>query len=84
VPLRLKTMYVGFEVLIEMVMRSTVSWDIVKCTPLPPAFTMVSCSVYSSTPKREEICFSGTLVDFQRTTRHYIPEDGTLLLHVLK
>jgi hypothetical protein len=27
----------------------------------------------------EAICFSETSVDFQRTTRSYIPEDGTLL-----
>jgi hypothetical protein len=45
---------------------------------LPPAFTLVSCSAYSSTLKMEAIYFSETSVDFQRTTRRYIPQDGTL------
>jgi hypothetical protein len=76
--------YVGFEVLTQVVMRSTVSWDIVPHTPLPPALTLVSWLVYSLTSKTEVTRFSGTLVDFRRTTRHYIPEDSTPLLHVLK
>jgi hypothetical protein len=29
----------------------------------------------------EETCSYETLVDFQRTTLHYIPEDGTLHDH---
>jgi hypothetical protein len=45
---------------------------------LPPAFTLVSCSAYSSTLKMEAICFSETSVDFQRTTWRYIQEDSTL------
>jgi hypothetical protein len=36
---------------------------------------LVSCSAYSSTLKREVTCSSETSVDFQRTTRRYIPED---------
>jgi hypothetical protein len=48
---------------------------------LPPAFTLVSCSAYSSTLKMEAICSSETSVDFQRTTQRYIPEDGTLHNH---
>jgi hypothetical protein len=44
---------------------------------LSPAFTLVSCSAYSSTLKTEAIYSSETLVDFQRTTRRYIPEDRT-------
>jgi hypothetical protein len=43
-----------------------------------PAFTLVSCSAYSSTLKVEGICSSETLVDYQRTAQRYIPEDGTL------
>jgi hypothetical protein len=31
-----------------------------------------------STVKMEVICFSETLVETQRTTRRYIPENGTL------
>jgi hypothetical protein len=47
---------------------------------LPPAFTLISCSVYSAL-KKEAICFSETLVDFSRTTGRYIPEDSTLHNH---
>jgi hypothetical protein len=47
---------------------------------LPPAFTLVSCSAYSSTPKMEAICSSET-VDFQWITQRYIPEDSTLHNH---
>jgi hypothetical protein len=36
------------------------------------------CSSYFSTLKLEAICSSETSVDSQRTTRRYIPEDGTL------
>jgi hypothetical protein len=49
---------------------------------LPPAFTLVSCSAYSSTLKMEAICSSETSVYFQRTTRRYMPEDGTLQLPI--
>jgi hypothetical protein len=45
---------------------------------LPPAFTLVSCLAYFSTLKTEVTCSSEALVDFQRTTRDYIPEDRTL------
>jgi hypothetical protein len=45
---------------------------------LPPAFMPVSCSAYSVTLKMEAICSSETSVDFQQTTRHYIPEYSTL------
>jgi hypothetical protein len=44
------------------------------------AFTLVSCSAYASTLNMEAICSSETSVDFQRTTRRYIPEDSTLQL----
>jgi hypothetical protein len=44
---------------------------------LPPAFTLVSCSAYSSTLKMETIYSSEMSVEFQRTTRRYIPEDST-------
>jgi hypothetical protein len=45
---------------------------------LPPVFTLVSCLAYSSTLKMEAKCSSETSVEFQRTTRRYIPEDNTL------
>jgi hypothetical protein len=38
----------------------------------------VSCFAYSSILKMETTCFSETQVDFQRTTRRYIPEYITL------
>jgi hypothetical protein len=44
---------------------------------LLPAFTLVSYSTCFSTLKMEAICSSETSVDTQRTTRRYIPEDGT-------
>jgi hypothetical protein len=49
------------------------------CLCLTPAFMMISCSDYSSTLKMENIYSSETSVDFQQTTRRYIPEDTTLL-----
>jgi hypothetical protein len=48
---------------------------------LTPAFTLVSCPGYFSTLEMEAICSSETSVDFQRTTRGYIPEDSTLYNH---
>jgi hypothetical protein len=68
--------------LTPVVMMSSVFWDITPCSPLKvdrvlsPAFTLVSCSAYS-TLKMEAICSSETSVDFQRTKRRYIPEDST-------
>jgi hypothetical protein len=38
---------------------------------------VVSCSTYS-TLKMEAVCLSEISVDFQLTTRRYIPEDGIL------
>jgi hypothetical protein len=67
---------VGFEVLIAVILKSTIFW--VKLC-LPPALTLVSCSAYFSILKMEAICCSETSVDFQLTTRRYIPEDVTLL-----
>jgi hypothetical protein len=41
---------------------------------LAAAFTLVSCSAYSSILKMETICSSETSLDFQRTTQRYNPE----------
>jgi hypothetical protein len=46
--------------------------------PLATRFTLLSCLAYSSTLQMEAVCSSETSVDFQRTTRRYIPEDRTL------
>jgi hypothetical protein len=43
---------------------------------LPPTFTLVSCSPYS-TLQMEVTCSSETSVTFQWTTCRYIPEDRT-------
>jgi hypothetical protein len=43
-----------------------------------PAFTLVSCTSYSSTLKMEATCSSELSVDFGRTTRRYIPRNRTL------
>jgi hypothetical protein len=42
---------------------------------------LISCLAYSSTMKMEATCLSETSLDFQRTTRSYIPEDRTLHNH---
>jgi hypothetical protein len=42
---------------------------------LSPAFTFVSCLAYYSLVKNGSTYFSETSVDYQRTTRRYIPED---------
>jgi hypothetical protein len=42
--------------------------------PLATCLTLVSCLVYSSTQKAEATSSSETSVDFQRTTRCYIPD----------
>jgi hypothetical protein len=42
------------------------------------AFTLVPFSAYSSTLKMEAIFSYETSGDFQRATRHYIPEDSIL------
>jgi hypothetical protein len=48
---------------------------------LPLASPLVSWFVHALTPKMEAKYSSETPIDFQRTTRRYIPEDGTLHNH---
>jgi hypothetical protein len=60
------------------ILSSAIQRRVVRWEALPPAFTLVSCLAYSSTLKIEAICSSETSDDTQRTTRRYIPEDGTL------
>jgi hypothetical protein len=43
-------------------------------------FSLISCLAYS-TLNIEATCYSETSVDFQRTTRRYIPEERTLRNH---
>jgi hypothetical protein len=53
--------------------------------PNPPdaRVTLVSSLAYFSTLKIEAIFSSKTSIDFQQTTRRYIPEDRTLLVLLL-
>jgi hypothetical protein len=46
---------------------------------LPPAYLLALAEIISSTLKMEAICSSETSITTQQTTRHYIPEDDTLL-----
>jgi hypothetical protein len=48
---------------------------------LSTCLTLVSCETYPSNLKMEATRFSETSVNFQRTTRCYIPEDRTLHIH---
>jgi hypothetical protein len=52
-----------------------------KALCLPNDFTLVSCTTYSSILKIKATCSSETSVDFQQSTRCYIPEDITLHNH---
>jgi hypothetical protein len=71
--------YVRFPVLIAVVMKSYIVWDIrprsSDLTVPTACFTLVSYSGYSSTLKREATCSSETLGDFHHTTWRYISED---------
>jgi hypothetical protein len=80
-------LYVEFEVLTPVVMKSTLFWDITPCSPLKVGFHLQGRHILShfllarlilSTLNMEAICSSETSVDSQRTTRRYIPEDDTL------
>jgi hypothetical protein len=51
---------------------------VIKQSHLPPAFVLSSCLAYSLALKMETACSSKTLVNFQWTRQHYIPEDRTL------
>jgi hypothetical protein len=63
--------------------ESTIFWDITPCSPLSVnrSFGGTYVQLIFSTLKMEAILSSETSVDTQRTTRRYIPEDGTLNNH---
>jgi hypothetical protein len=48
---------------------------------LATRFMLVSCLVSSSNIKTETTCSLETCLDYQRTTRRYIPEDNTIHKH---
>jgi hypothetical protein len=74
--------------------RVLIFWDITLCSPLkinrrfgriyclPPVFTLVYCSAYSSTLKMEATCSSRTSADFRQTTQRYVPEDTIFHNHL--
>jgi hypothetical protein len=64
---------VGFKVLTAVVMKSTIFWDIT-----PSSSRRFLAQLIFWILKMKAICWSETSVDTQRTTRCYIPEDGTL------
>lgn len=51
---------------------------------LAACIRQASCLVYTSTLKIEVACSSGKLLDFNHTTRRYIPEDRNLHYHSYK
>jgi hypothetical protein len=76
---------VRFEVLTAVVMKSPIFWDITPCSPLKVNRQLATCfhagillGLFDSEDRG-----SVTLVNFQRTTRRYIPEDSTLDLNRL-
>jgi hypothetical protein len=72
--------YVGFEVLTTVIMRSTISWDTMVCSSLKvkallaPWFHAGFLLGLFFNPEDE----GDMSVDFQWTTQHYSPEDSTL------
>jgi hypothetical protein len=72
---------VGFEVLTAVVMKTAIFWDITPCSRWLARW--FHAELIFSTLKMEAICFSETSVDTQRTTRHYIPEDGSLYRNIV-
>jgi hypothetical protein len=63
--------YIGFEVLTVVAMKSYNSWDVKLCSPL------------TASRRFGGHVASETSVDFQRTTRHFIPEDRLLQTELL-
>jgi hypothetical protein len=65
---------VGFEVPTAVVMNGSVFYDVTPCSPFRKNMSPPSSSLaYSSTLKIEAACSSEMSVEFQRTTRRYVP-----------
>jgi hypothetical protein len=69
--------------------NNAVFWDVTPCSLVEivhPAcsFLFVASLVYLSTLKTEAVHSSETSVNFYPTTRHHIPEDGTLTSTLLR
>jgi hypothetical protein len=73
----------GRESQAKQIMKSSIVWDITPRSPLKvnaTCFMLVSC-LPSSSALKMETSLSETQVDFQRTTRRYIPENRTVHTH---
>jgi hypothetical protein len=96
-----QSIYLGSDVRTEMVMKSSVSCDIMPCSQMKVNRRFGgTCRLHLQArrishllsrwhlarlirPSREPTYSSETSVDFQRTTRHYIPEDSPLnMVHI--
>jgi hypothetical protein len=73
------TVHVGFEVITAVVTKSSNFWHITSCSVVT-CFSVGSLLAYSSALKMETNCFSRNVVDFQRTTRRYIPKERIFLI----
>jgi hypothetical protein len=67
------------EVPTAMVIKSSIFWDTMQLCLLPASCSF-PCLDYSSTLKMKATCSSEKSIDFQQTTRRYIPELLLLLL----
>jgi hypothetical protein len=76
----------GFEVLTAVVMKSTIFWDITPCSPLKVnrrlggTYRLHLQGRKISRARNQRESRWQAEVNFQRTTRRYIAEDGTLQL----
>jgi hypothetical protein len=55
--------------------------ELTKRESKPTVFTLISCLVYSLTPKKEATCSSETSVGFERAAQRYVSADGDLHNH---
>jgi hypothetical protein len=70
------------EIFTAVVTNCSLFWDIRPIALLATCFILVSCLAHSLFLEMQMTCSSETSVDFQWTTRHYVPEHRTLLMMV--
>jgi hypothetical protein len=86
--------YVETQVLISVIIRSSVFWDIVRCCPMKAnrrcgrSSISTCCLLHAAflltllfKPEMEATCSAETSVDFYWNTQYHIPEDRTLYVH---
>jgi hypothetical protein len=74
-------MYVGAEVFRAVIMKGTISWDVMLCSLVEvcrhfEGTLLSACLAYFSTLKMETVYSSRTMVNFYQATRHHILEDS--------